>query len=690
MLNIAIKENEDENSDDDILEDAKELFERAAEVEADNRREGLEDKRFARLSEQWDDSVKRQREIDGRPCLTINKLPAYIRQVVNDSRQNKPSIHCHPVDSNSDTDTAEILNGLIRNIEYTSNADIAYDTALEDAVTMGFGYWRVNIDYAHDDTFDMDLCIERVANPFSVYGDPDSDSADSSDWNCAFVTELVTKDEFEARWQDKEAVNWDSYENLAHPWTDGEKVLVCEYWKRESSMRQIMQLSDGMVLDEDVYNEHKDMFDAVGITVTNQRETKSNKVTQYILTGAEVLEKKEWAGRYIPIVPVYGDEVNVEGKRYFRSLIRDAKDSQRQFNFWRTNATEMMALAPRTPWVGKKGAFNSDVEKWNTANTKNHPFIEYDGLEPPMRQAFPQPPVGMIQEAMNASDDIKAIIGIFDAGMGAQGNETSGKAILARQRESDTSTFHFIDNLSRAIRHTGRILVDLIPSVYNGQRIVRILGEDKKPQNVPLGTPTQTPKGVEKVFDLTIGKYDVTVECGASFSTKREEAANQMLELIRVMPQAAGLISDLLVKNLDWNGSEEIAERLATMLPPEIKGKNPQAEQMKMQFQQQMQGMQQQLQATQAQLSQASQQLQALQLDHMIDAEKLKIDGFKAETDRLKVTQGAMNPEQIQAIVMQTLQQTLTSPDVLGNQPIVPAIQPYQPPPPVNMNPPQH
>ncbi|MGB4498529.1 MAG: portal protein [Methylococcaceae bacterium] len=685
MANKAIKENEsegeDENSDEDILEDAKELFERAAEVEADNRREGLEDKRFARLGEQWDDSVKRQREIDGRPCLTINKLPAYIRQVVNDSRQNKPSIRCHPVDSNSDTDTAEILNGLIRNIEYTSNADIAYDTALEDAVTMGFGYWRVSIDYAYDDTFDMDLCIERIANPFSIYGDPDSDCADSSDWNCAFVTELITKDEFESRWKDKDAVNWEGYEQLSEPWIDGEKVLICEYWKREESTREIVQLSDGSVLDLDEYKKHQEVFDMMQVTIINQRETKSHKVTQYILTGAEVLETKEWAGRYIPIVPVYGDEVNVEGKRYFRSLIRDAKDSQRQFNFWRTNATEMMALAPRTPWVGKKGAFNSDIEKWNTANTKNHPFIEYDGIEPPMRQAFPQPPVGMIQEAMNANDDIKAIIGIFDAGMGAQGNETSGKAILARQRESDTSTFHFIDNLSRAIRHTGRILVDLIPSVYNNQRVIRILGEDKKPTNVPLGQPTQTPKGVEKIYDLTIGKYDVTVECGASYSTKREEAAEQMLELIRVMPQAAGLISDLLVKNLDWAGSEEISERLAMMLPPEVKGQNPQMQAMQQQYNQQ-------IQMLQAQLSQASQQLQQLQLDHMIDAEKLKIDGFKAETDRLKIMQPAMPPEQIQALVLQTVQQVMNSPDVFNAQPIVPAVQPYQPPPPVNMNPP--
>ncbi len=693
MANVAIKENdddqiegEDENSDEDILEDAKEDFERASQAEAENRKEGLEDLRFSRLSDQWPDAIRKQRDREQRPCLTINKLPAYIRQVVNDSRQNKPSIRCHPVDSNSDMETAKILNGLIRNIEYTSDADVAYDTALECAVTIGFGYWRVKIDYAYDDTFDLDLSIERVANPFSVYADPNSQSADSSDWEYCFVTETLTKDEFKRRWKNNEPVDWHGYTNLSASWYDDENVMIAEYWKREPSKKDIVQLSNGEVVDAEVYTKQKEIFDIIGITVVKSRTVDSHKVMQYILTGAEVLERNEWAGCYIPIVPVYGDEVNVEGKRYFRSLIRDAKDSQSMFNYWRTTSTEMIALSPRTPFIGKKGAFNSDIDKWQTANTTSHAFIEYDGVEPPQRQAMPAPAAGLIQEAMNSSDDIKSIIGIFDAGMGAQGNETSGKAILARQRESDTSTFHFIDNLSRAIRHTGRILVELIPSVYTRDRVIRVLGEDKQPQNVQLGQPTVTPEGVERIYDLTVGKYDVTVETGASYTTKREEAAEQMLELIRVMPQAAPLISDLLVKNLDWNGSEEIAERLAMMLPDQVKGQNPQVQQLQQQHAMQMQQAQQALQQTQAQLSQASQQLQALQLDHMIDAEKVKIDGFKAETDRLKVVQTNMTPEQLQPIVMQALQQILTSPDILGNQPIVPAIQPYQPPPPVNMN----
>jgi hypothetical protein len=484
-------------------------------------------------------------------------LPAYIRQVVNDARQNKPAIKCHPVDEKSDQETATILNGLIRNIEYTSDADVAYDTALEAAVTSGFGYWRVNIEYTHDDTFERDLIIERINNAFSVYGDPDSTAADSSDWNYCFVTEMITKEEFSRRWKDNKPVDWSvsGYKALSSPWFDDENVLVCEYWIREPITRSIFQLSDGSTIDATVFDQSKDIFSALNLTIVQQRDVLSHRVVQYLMTGAEVLERNVWAGRYIPIVPVYGDEVNVEGVRYFRSLIRDAKDSQMMFNYWRTTATEIMALSPKAPFIGRKGSFNSDIDKWSTANTTNHAFIEYDGQEPPQRQAMPQPATGMLQEAVNASEDIKAIIGIFDPALGKPNNETSGKAILARQRESDTSTFHFIDNLNRAIRHTGRILVDLIPSVYNSQRIIRILGDDKKPQNIPIGQPTINPQGIERIYDLTVGKYDVTVESGASFTTKREEAANQMLEFMRIMPQSAPMIADLLAKNLDWAGA---------------------------------------------------------------------------------------------------------------------------------------
>jgi hypothetical protein len=622
-------------SDDEIIRDAREAFDRAADFEAENRREALDDLRFARLGEQWPEKVRRERELDGRPCLTINRLPAFIRQVVNDARQNKPGMIVHPVDDAADPATAEVLNGLIRHIEQSSDAEVAYDTALDFAVTGGFGYFRINTRYASDDTFDQDLVVERVANPFSIYGDPDAAAADSSDWNTAFVVDTMPKAAFEARWKGADAVDWaaDAYASLANPWLDGEQVMVAEHWRREPVSRQIVVLSDGQVVEVATYQKQKAMFDALGVSVVGRpRSVASHKVTQRILTGAEVLETVEWAGRYIPIVPVYGEEIHIDGRRRLRSLVRDAKDPQRMFNYWRTTSTELVALAPKTPFIGRRGAFETDSAKWATANTQTHAYIEYDGPEAPQRQPFAGPPAGAMQEALNASDDMKAIMGLYDASLGARSNETSGKAILMRQREGDVSTFHYIDNLNRALRHGGRVLLDLIPQVYSTSRVIRVLGQDGKAGSVAIGSGAAAPalagpaaqlQASEKIYDLTVGKYDVTVQAGPSFTSRREEAANQMIELIRAYPAAAPVIGDLLAKNLDWPGADEVAERLAALLPPQAKAGDAQAQAA------------QTAQLAQA-LAAAKAEIAALRQDRSHAARKLEIDAFEAETNRLK------------------------------------------------------
>lgn len=622
---------------DDILKDAREAFDLACEHEAENRREALDDIRFARLGEQWPDKVRKDRELDGRPCLTINRLPAFIRQVVNDARQNKPSIVCHPVDDAADPETAEIFNGLIRNIEQSSDAEVAYDTALDFAVTGGFGYFRINTRYSTDDSFDQDLVIERVANPFSIYGDPHATAADSSDWNSAFVVDTLPKAAFAARWKGAEAVDWtsDGYAGLRGPWLDGDQVMVAEHWRREAVTRTILALSDGQVVEEGVYRAQKAMFDALGVSVVGRpRHVASHKVTQRIMTGAEVLETVDWAGRYIPIVPVYGEELHVDGKRRLRSLVRDAKDPQRMFNYWRTTSTELVALSPKAPFIGRKGAFESDAAKWATANVQTHAYIEYDGPEPPQRQPFVGPPAGALQEAAHASDDMKSIMGLYEASLGARSNETSGRAIMARQREGDVSTFHYIDNLSRAIRHAGRILIDLIPKVYSAPRVVRVLGPGGEASLAPVNQRFEVQaaeaadrgRKIEKIYDLSVGKYDLTVRSGPSFTSRREEAATQMIELIRAYPQAAPLIGDLLAKNLDWPGADEIARRLSATLPDAVKQASPEIEAAKAQV---------------AKLAQALQaagaRIGALEQEHEHEARRLEIAAFEAETRRMQV-----------------------------------------------------
>jgi hypothetical protein len=621
-------------SDEELIREAREAFEMAADAEAENRREALEDLRFARLGEQWPEAVRRERERDGRVVLTINRLPAFIRQVVNDARQNKPAIAVHPVDSGADPDTAEVFNGLIRHIEQSSDAEVAYDTALDFAVTGGFGYFRINTRYAADDGFDQDLAIERVSNPFSIYGDPESTAADSSDWNTAFVVDSLPRAAFEARWKGAEPMNWagGEYGALHGPWLDGDRVMIAEWWRRERVEKTILALSDGQVVAQDVYAAQRAMFDALGVRpIGRPRKTASFKVTQRLITGAEVLETVDWAGRYIPIVPVYGEELMVDGRRRLRSLVRDAKDPQRMFNYWRSASTELVALAPKAPFIGPKGAFETDGAKWATANVQSHAYIEYDGMMPPQRQPFAGVPAGALQEAMNASDDMKAIMGLYDASLGARSNETSGRAIMARQREGDVSTYHYIDNLSRAIRHAGRILLDLIPKVYATARVVRVLGPDGLAQNVGVGggRAGEQLKSVARIYDLAAGTYDLTVRSGPSFTSRREEAATQMIELIRAYPPAASVMGDLLARNLDWPGADEIAERLSGLLPPQARAPAPELEAAKAQLGQLAQA-----------LTAANVQIEALREDRAHQARKLEIDAFEAETNRLKAMRG--------------------------------------------------
>ena len=627
------------------LTDYEKQFDDDVSRESENRAAALEDIRFAKLGEQWPDKIKKDRQQEGRPCLTINRLPTFIRQVVNDGRMNKPQIKVKPVDDNGDEETAEILSGLIRNIEYVSSAGNAYDMALESAVTCGMGFFRICTDYTSEDEFTQDILIKRITNPLSVVFDSYSDSIDGSDWNHAFLVDWITKDEYRTRFgckkKDDDITSFGgSADGLEY--ADYGLVRIAEHWEIIKKPSKLMLMSDGSVITERELNkEHPDfpglkvgeLLAMNGLTVARERTSIERSVKQRVL-GGEILSEEDWAGKYIPIIPVFGDEVFHQGKRYLKSLIRDAKDAQQMLNFWRTASTELVALAPKTPFIGPVGSFKTDAKKWATANVKSWPYLEFDGGIMPQRQPFAGPPAGALQEALNASDDIKSILGLYDASMGARSNETSGKAIMARQREGDVSTFHFIDNLSKSINHAGRILVDLIPKIYDTPRVIRTLGLDGSTESVLVNEQTEY-KGVQRIFDLKTGKYDVAVETGPSFTTQREEAATQMMELLRAFPQAAPFIGDLLAKNLDWPGADEIAGRLKAMLPPQIQkqegqGLPPEAQAAMQQMQQKMQQMQQMIQ-------QGGAKLKELEADRAGEARKLDIDAYKAETDRLKV-----------------------------------------------------
>lgn len=621
---------------DDIHAQALADFKRCQDAEAQNRNDARELIRFVNLSEQWPDDVRRARERDGRPCLTVNKVKKLVRQVCNEARQNKPSIKIKPVDYRADNDTADILSGIIRNIEYISNADAAYDTAIEHAATGGVGYMRVTIDYAYDDVFDLDVKIQRVADQFSVYGDPDSQSEDSRDWNTAFVTEWIDHEEFERRFgedADKSSFKSGDYlQQLPDGWRDGDLVMVAEYWTRKPTTKTIMQLSNGQVVDAEVYKQHAAQFLIQGITPVNQRTVNSHRVMQHIVSGAEALESNEFPGCYIPIIPVYGNDFIVDGKRYLRGLAWDSMDSQRMYNYWRTVSTEMVALAPKAPWIARQGSL-IDPAKWERSGQDNYAYLEYRGDLPPQRQPFDPSPMGAVSEAMSADGDIFATAGM----VGDQPDQTaanqSGAAIWAKKASTDTNTYHFVDNLVRAIRHMGRVIIGLVPYVYNQQRIMRIVGEDGEQQQVEVNNG---------IYNLTVGKYDVIVTAGASYASRREEAAYQMSELLRTYPDAAPVVAPLLAKNLDWPEADKIRKQFEAMeaakqQPPPPPQPSP-------------------AEVIYGKLEQAK-----LQQKQATDQRKLDIDAYKAETDRAQAMQVGMTHEQVQAIVMQTINDLINS-----------------------------
>ena len=631
------------DEDKELHEEALERFEQSEQVWEDNQRRYERDIRFARMGEQWDDDDAENRRRDGRPMLTVNRMPAFIRQVSNDARQNKPQIKVHPQDSNADPKTAEVINGLIRNIESTSKADLAYDTAIDCAASGGMGYFRVDVDYCDNDTFDMEISIDRIINPVTVYPDANSTSADGSDWKYCFITEMMPKDEYEATYPDADMIDFSmgSVTDTQALWFDDDSIRVAEYWRRKDEEYDIHLLNTGEVIDDETLKEMggEETLEALGFEIVKTRKSTKQIVTRHIMNGKELLETDEWEGSYIPIIPVYGEEVYFEGERHFYSLIHFAKDAQRMYNYWRTTTTELVALAPKAPWIGPTGAFETDLQNWQVANTETLPFLEYDGDVPPQRQPFAGPPAGALQEALNASDDMKSVMGLHDASMGAQSNEISGVAISKRVREGDTSTFHFIDNMSRAIRQAGNIIVDLIPHVYSQERIVRILGQNEQPQNVRINGQPQSPdemledhyndqmESIQNVYDLRVGKYDVTVKAGPSYTTQREEARESMIAMLQAFPQAAAVTGDLVVESMDWPNADAFAKRLKAILPPGVidEKQDPQAAALAAQVKEMDAVIQQLMAGRDAKMAEIA-----------VDREKVGIDAMNAQTNRLK------------------------------------------------------
>lgn len=557
--------------------DILELFNEDWKADEENRDASYDDLRFL-AGDQWDASARAEREAARRPMITVNRVGQFVRQVTGDMRLNPTSINVLPVDDESDIEKAEIFEGLIRQIEYASNATQAYAHAFECSAGIGIGHFRINTRYAQDSVTDQEIVVERIANPLAVIWDSAAVQIDRSDAEHCFVTELMPRRVFKKKFPKASETDFPHFDQGSTLfWRTDDSIRVAEFWHKEPYERTLALMLDGSTVDITDVRKGDRKF----LPILQERTFTDYRVKQYLLSGSEILAgPNEWAGRHIPIVPAVGTEIPLDETIVRHGLIRWLKDPQRMYNYYRSSQAELIGQQPRAPYLLTPEMIKGYEALWNTANTNPRQWLPYnpDPKAPqgrPVREQPPQASPALWQEAQLANEDMKATTGIYDASLGAKSNETSGRAILARQREGDVGSFHYFDNFKAAIKRAGEILVDLIPRIYDAPRTVRIIGkEEADPQYTQINQPAFDPaEMVETVLnDLSVGKFDVRVTAGPSFSTQREEARESMIAATQANPALWQVAGDLIVAAMDWPGAKEIAERLKRTIPPQITG----------------------------------------------------------------------------------------------------------------------
>lgn len=552
------------DSNDPYHKAALERFDKAIDADYKNRLEGLDDLEFI-AGEQWPEDIRSERETAGRPVITLNRMPQFLRQVTGDIRRANPAIDVMAGDEDATEEMADIFGGIIRSIEYKSDATSIYERAAESAAACGIGNFRV---IPVQDDRGLNIEIEGIPNPFAVYWDPLSKDPTRSDAQYCFVTSEMTQEDFKKEYPGADVYDFESdgIPNHMRNWLHGEFITVAEYFEKRGDM-----------------------------------------VTWAKMSGTEVIEGPvEFPSKYIPVFAVCGEELHI-GERVVRtSVIRYAKDAQRMYNYWNSTNAEVIALQPKAPYKVTLKQIQGLEDYWQNANTENLPYLPYNPDEkapPPERETPPVASQGLLQGLSLAAEDMKATTGIYDASLGEKSNETSGVAIRQRQMESDISTSIYVDNLSKSIAQCGRVLVDMIPRIFDTTRSVRTVAVDGSQATVDLNIPIITPMGPTYANDPSFGKFDVRVKTGPSYSTQRQEAAESMLEFSKAYPQAAPVIMDLVARNMDWPGADDVADRLQKLLPPGMAEEEDMTPE-----QQQIQMLQQQLQQAQQMIEQITQE----------------------------------------------------------------------------------
>lgn len=582
--------------DPKIVATAQRRFKQCEEWEGRARKLFLEDIKFSNADSdngyQWPNEIRRNRDVDERPCLTINKTRQHNLQIINDAKQNKPRCKVNPVGNGATYEAAQVFEGIFRHIEYISNASVAYDTATSFQVQGGIGYWRVVTDYLGNDNFDQEIFIRRIKDPLTVYIDPDINEVDGSDARFGFIFDDMPLDEFRMTYPEYKEYGGETALGNSSGWIDKNHVRIAEYYVREPDFDKLISFVDPRTGQPALIRRSMIPDNIINAVIDNPstkvREINTWKVKWYLIIGEKIAERRDWVGEYIPIVRVIGEETIINGELDRKGHTRALRDPQRIYNYWASSAVEHVALQSKTPYIAPAAAIENLEEYWKTANTVNHSVLPYNAIDDdgnsipmPQRQDPPVMASAYIQGMQIAQQEMQMVSGQYEANFGQKSNEVTGIAIQERQRKGDNSTYHFIDNLSIGIRYTGKILLDLIPKIYDTPRVIRIIGEDQEESHVQLDPQAQqayakhaqkVQENVQAIFNPNVGRYDVEADVGPAYATRRQEAFNAIGQILTQAPTLVNIIGDLLFKAADFPMSSEIAERLERMVPPEAKG----------------------------------------------------------------------------------------------------------------------
>ncbi len=412
--------------------------------------------------------------------------------------------------------------------------------------------------------------------------------------------------------------------------------------------QDVTQAPQPMPMNEGMDNDPERMTlwdDGEMVRIEDSRPSKKHKIIHYKIAGDYVLDKTEFPSEQLPLVFVDNNSYyDKTGKQICRSFFGDAKDTQRYINYLRTQSAYILKISRYDQWIGsKKNVKSLDTQRnWRDPNATQG-MLTYDESESGAKPEQVRPPelsASLFQQYQLAIEDLYTSTGLYPARMGNNGDEASGKAIDARTRQGSYTTYVFFNSINRAIATGGAIVNEMIPRVYDTERVMALMTPDEGMKNITVNKETDD-YGVQIENDIRKGTYEVRLKPGPSFEGQKQQALDSLREVLAADPTAFNLIADLYADNLPLMNTIEIKNRLKTRVPPQIieAGKTgkmppesgPSPEQQAVQLQQQQ--MQQEAQFKQKELELKDKEIQ-LKQQEIIQEAQFKIQ--ELETERLE------------------------------------------------------